>query len=254
MEHEHDRRAAGFQESERERGEGVTRLEGFVDAAFAFAVTLLVISIDTIPDSLDDLLLALRDVPAFGLSFAIIAMFWGAHARWSRRYRLQDGWVTVLSLCLVFLVLVYVYPLKMMFSSFMASISAGFLSPNAFGRDGAAVSDVLWMFVIYGLIFVTLSLCLIGLHLRSWLQQARLRLRTEQRLQLAAELAAYGWFVVVGLLSVVVALLIPTEITRSQAWLIGMPGALYTLLALTGVAGMLGHRWGARRTAPLVLS
>src|SRR3546814_7073413 len=33
------------------RGRQVTRLETFVDAAFAFAVTLLVISIDEIPDS-----------------------------------------------------------------------------------------------------------------------------------------------------------------------------------------------------------
>ena len=32
----------------------MTRLETFVDAAFAFAVTLLVISIDNIPDSYDD--------------------------------------------------------------------------------------------------------------------------------------------------------------------------------------------------------
>lgn len=36
------------------RGEAVTRLETFVDAAFAFAVTLLVVSFDAIPDPLRD--------------------------------------------------------------------------------------------------------------------------------------------------------------------------------------------------------
>ena len=67
------------------RGRQVTRLEAFVDAAFAFAVTLLVISIDAIPDSRAALVLALKSVPSFAACFAMIAMFWAAHARWSRR-------------------------------------------------------------------------------------------------------------------------------------------------------------------------
>ena len=42
-----------------ERGREVTRIEAFVDAAFAFAVTLLVISCDAIPDSVPALVAAL---------------------------------------------------------------------------------------------------------------------------------------------------------------------------------------------------
>ena len=43
-----------------ERGDKVTRLEAFVDAAFAFAVTLLVISGDQTPTSIDMLQQALK--------------------------------------------------------------------------------------------------------------------------------------------------------------------------------------------------
>ncbi len=108
-----------------ERGLQVTRLEAFVDAAFAFAVTMLVISVDSIPDSIQALVVALKSIPAFAVSFAMIAMFWSAHARWSRRYGLDDRASTVLSLVLVFLVMIYVYPLRLLFGVFFAWIRIG---------------------------------------------------------------------------------------------------------------------------------
>src|SRR5690606_32797830 len=90
-----------------DRGREVTRIEAFVDAAFAFAVTLLVISFDAIPDSAEALVEALKGVPAFAASFALLAMLWWTHADWSRRFGLDDGRSVLLSLLMVFLVLVY---------------------------------------------------------------------------------------------------------------------------------------------------
>ena len=52
-------------ESFRDRGGETTRIEAFVDAAFAFALTLLVISFDEIPESYEQLVDALKGVPAF---------------------------------------------------------------------------------------------------------------------------------------------------------------------------------------------
>ncbi len=109
------------------RGGGATRLEAFVDAAFAFAVTLLVISADRVPDSVRALVLALKQVPAFAAGFALLALFWYAHVRWSRHYRLDGMLATLLSLLLVFLVLVYVYPLRLLLGTFFAWITAGWL-------------------------------------------------------------------------------------------------------------------------------
>ena len=145
-----DRLRDGF----RHRGRDITRLEVFVDAAFAFAVTLLVISIDTIPDTVGGLVDAMKGVPAFGISLIMIALFWSAHARWSRRYGLDDAVTTVLSIAFVFVVLVYVYPLKMMFASFFGWITDGWLP---FGlRLEQGYRDILLMFMVYGAAFATL--------------------------------------------------------------------------------------------------
>ena len=108
-----------------ERGQQVTRVEAFVDAAFAFAVTLLVISFDGLPRSADELVAAYKGIPAFAASFLLLATFWRAHERWSRWYGMDDSHSTVLSLMLVFLVLVYVYPLRMLFAGFFHFVSNG---------------------------------------------------------------------------------------------------------------------------------
>ncbi|MFW6078427.1 MAG: TMEM175 family protein [Gemmatimonadota bacterium] len=74
----------------------MTRIETFTDAAFAFALTLLVISLDP-ASSYAELATALRAVPAFLLSATLLIVFWWGHHRWSRRYGLEDGPTVVLS-------------------------------------------------------------------------------------------------------------------------------------------------------------
>lgn len=94
----------------RPRGLEMTRTETFTDAAFAFALTLLVVSIDSIPASYAELLDAVQGIPAFGLSCALLFLFWYGHWNWSRRYGLEDFPSIALSFLLVFVVLCYVYP------------------------------------------------------------------------------------------------------------------------------------------------
>ncbi|MGB5510903.1 MAG: TMEM175 family protein, partial [Woeseiaceae bacterium] len=72
------------------RGLEVTRLDTFVDAAFAFVLTLLVISFDAIPSNYPEMLAAVRRIPGFAASFAILMMFWLQHRLWSRRYGLEN--------------------------------------------------------------------------------------------------------------------------------------------------------------------
>src|SRR5690606_32467153 len=90
-----------------------SRLDTFVDAAFAFSLTLLVISYNQLPDSVDELREALRRLPVFLFCFALVGMFWNAHRLWRVRCGGNDGWSVLLSLALVMVVLVYVYPLRM---------------------------------------------------------------------------------------------------------------------------------------------
>lgn len=220
----------------RHRGKEVTRLEVFVDAAFAFAVTLLVISIDTIPDSVDDLIQALKGAPAFGLSLVMIALFWSAHARWSRRYGLDDALTTVVSMAFVFFVLLYVYPLKMLFATFCGWISGGWLP---MGVRIAGANDILRMFALYAAAFVSLSLCLASLYANAWRQRDALALDAFERERTLGEMAAFLYFAMIGLLSLLLALGLPDD---SPPWVTSLPGMVYFLLSFTGVVETLARR------------
>jgi uncharacterized membrane protein len=218
------RRPDGFLE----RGASVTRLEAFVDAAFAFAVTLMVISLDHIPDTIPAMLEALKGVPAFAASFAQIMMFWLAHEAWSRRFGLDDDGSSRLSLVLVFLVLVYVYPLKILFGSFFAWISGGWLPPVAEIRT---LFDLQGMFVMYALAFATLSACLAALNWHALRARCVPALDDYERAKTRGEIARWLYSILVAALSAGVALLVPGD---SPGWLFGMPGMVYALMGFTG--------------------
>lgn len=108
-----------------------TRLEGFVDASFAFAITLVVISIGRVPSSVGEMLTALHGIPTFAVCFVLLARLWLSHRRFSRQYDLEDTPTLVLSLALVFLVLVYVYPLRMLYAQMFLALSGGWLSDGS---------------------------------------------------------------------------------------------------------------------------
>lgn len=237
-----ERRSDGF----RERGDKVTRLETFVDAAFAFAVTLLVIAGDGVPGSIADLLVALEDVPAFAAAFALIALFWSAHDTWSRRYGLTDQVTTLLSLALVFLVLIYVYPLRMLFESFFTWVTQGRLG------DGAGIQtsdDLRAMFVAYGICLITVAAIFGALYGHAWRLRDALGLDAHERAMTLSHVAVYGLFILVAVLSVVLALALPDP---RHAWQFGVPGMVYFAMFLSGpvarFAYVRAHREGSSRS------
>src|ERR1041384_5102807 len=99
------------------RGVAMTRLETFIDAAFAFAITMLVIASQQIPDDIETLLAAFKNVPAFIASIIVLGIFWRGHWLWSRRYGLEDGVSIIISWAMIVTMLIYIYPLKAIFSS-----------------------------------------------------------------------------------------------------------------------------------------
>lgn len=147
------------------RGESMTRLEVFSDAAFAFAVTTLVVTSGEIPGTYEELILALKKVPSFALSFAQIMVFWITHRSWSQRYGLEDFWTTFLSMIMIFTILVYVFPLRLMFSMFLGLIVTPEWLPSEFEVN--SIEEVIGLFIIYGVGFAVLSAVLMLLYWRS---------------------------------------------------------------------------------------
>lgn len=188
----------------RQRGQAPTRLETFCDAAFAFAVTILVISSGGVPDSYRELVEALKDVPAFAASFAAIAGFWSAHRQWGQRYGLEDRLAVFLSLGMVFVMLVYVYPLKMVFGSLAAWLSNGYL-PAKFSLG--TVAELRGLFVVYGLGYAAQSGMMALLYAHA-LRSPGLRLDAGERLRTRHKLESWVVMASTGLLSAGWALLL----------------------------------------------
>lgn len=206
----------------RQRGLAATRLETFCDAAFAFAVTILVISGGGVPDSYQGLLAALKDVPAFAASFAAIAAFWSAHRQWGQRYGLEDRPSVLLSLAMVFVMLVYVYPLKMVFSALAAWASGGALPATFTIRT---LEELRGLFIIYGLGFAAQSTMMALLYAHT-LQVPRLRLDAGERLRTRHKVESWAVMLATGLLSALWAGVMPDPLGV-------FAGFVYATLALT---------------------
>jgi len=142
------RRADGF----RWRGGEISRLEGFSDAVFAFAVTLLVVSLE-VPRTFTELWSVMRGLPAFAVCFTLLIVIWHEHYVFFRRYGLQDTTTVWLNAGLLFVMLFYVYPLKFVFTLFLAPVTGTptvVPAPRGGAESIIELEQIPKLFVIYG--------------------------------------------------------------------------------------------------------
>ena len=67
------------------RSHEITRVEGFSDAVFGFAVTLLIVSLE-VPHTSGELLATMRGFGAFVVTFMMLAGLWYSQFTFFRRY------------------------------------------------------------------------------------------------------------------------------------------------------------------------
>lgn len=220
------------------RGLEMTRLETFTDAAFAFALSLMMISLDP-PTSAAGLTSALRGVPAFLVSGSQLMLFWWAHHQWSRRYGLDDGPTVILSCLLVFTVLIYVVPLNFMFGVFFVWVGAATGLPiGSPDIEFAGPDEISTMFAVYGMGFMAMAAALVLLQVHAWRCRERLRLSPAEIFETRADAVIWAILAGTGGLSTVLALVLPPE------W-IGLPGMAYMLLPV--VIPLYARRMNRRR-------
>ena len=100
------------------RSREITRIEGFSDAVFGFALTLLIVSLE-VPKTSTELLQTMRGFGAFVITFMILTRLWYAQFTFFRRYALEDRVTVTLNLMLLFTVLFFVYPMKFLFTNML---------------------------------------------------------------------------------------------------------------------------------------
>lgn len=191
------------------RGTDITRLETFTDAAFAFAVTMLVIAGDSIPTSYAALMLSLKDIPAFAAGIAVIIYFWYGHLNWSRRYGLEDGVSVFLSGSLILSLLVFVYPLKLVFAAMFAFFSGGFLISEFVVTNA---SEMTGLFVYYGIGFTITCIIIALLYVYALRKKSQLNLNNREVFETKASIALWLIVALPALLSALAAWLLPLKL------------------------------------------
>jgi uncharacterized membrane protein len=192
------RRQAG-EEDFRWRGEDISRLEGFSDAVFAFAVTLLVVSLE-VPDTFEELLASMRGFLAFAICFYLLLIVWYDHYKYFRRYGLNDAPTFLLNSTLLFITLMYVYPLKFLFTLLMSELF-GFAE-----TETIRLSQFPLLLVIYGAGFVAVQLVFVMMYLRAYRLRTDLELDALELSVTREELQGFLLNVAVGLLSMAIAI------------------------------------------------
>jgi hypothetical protein len=229
-----DQAAADF----RWRGTDVTRLEGFTDSVLGFAITLLVVSLD-VPNTFDELLLALRSFVPFGLCFAYLVFLWYQHYLYFRRYGLNTTFILWCNTVLLFVILMYVYPLKFLANYLLddlVGLGAPGLPDSQLTPPLVAPDQLHILMIVYGLGFVAVRGMFVILYLYAWRQRSNLELTAPERFDTLRSIEGNVINVLVGCLSIAIAF-----------W--GGPGAAswagwtYLLLFPTlAVSGMLAGR------------
>jgi uncharacterized membrane protein len=210
---------AGF----RWRGHEVTRLEGFTDAVFAFAVTLLVVSLE-VPKTYPELIAAMRGFPAFGICFALLAVVWYEHYRYFRRYGLETAVAVMLNCTLLFCVLLYVYPLKFMFTA-------------AIGHSTYPEQEIRTLFTIFGCGFAAVFGVFWLLYRYAWSCRRELELTPLEQLRTRQSMMDESAMALLGIVSILLAQLAP----RSA---LSMTGLIY--FAIPVYHTIAGRIWGRR--------
>lgn len=184
-----------------------SRLEALSDGVFAFAATLLVVSLE-VPNSFELLKQNMSGFLGFGISFFVLVMLWRTHYNFFRRHDLIDNWVIALNMILLFVILFFIYPMK-----FLINLS------TRHGNIRIRVEEFGELFMMYGLGFVAVFLVLSLMYFYVG--------KNKHELENRKELNFYGRhfmiFVVTGLISIILA-------TLNIGLRFGLPGFAYGLI------------------------
>jgi uncharacterized membrane protein len=224
------RRQTG-EEDFRWRGEDISRLEGFSDSVFAFAVTLLVVSLE-VPNTFDELITTMRGFFAFAICFYLLLIVWYDHYKYFRRYGLNDAPTLWLNSALLFIMLMYVYPLKFLFTALISQLF------DFAETETIKLSQFPLLMVIYGAGFVAVQLVFVIMYLRAYRLRSDLELDALELSVTREEIQGFLLNIAVGLLSMAIAIL---GGTASIAW------AGYVYILLFPVQTINGHVMGRRR-------
>jgi Predicted integral membrane protein len=228
----------GDNKSFRWRGHEISRIEGLSDAVFAFAVTLLVVSLE-VPKTFNELAATMRGFGAFAISFVLLFIVWFNQYKFFRRYGLRDNITVCLNGALLFVVLFYVYPLKFVFSQLVNVLMGGhgeIRLPNGNAELMVEPGQMPTLMVIFGIGYVAVFAVFVLLHCHAYRKRLELELNQLERFDTRNSIQESALNCSIGLASIGLAVF-----GGSYAGLAG-PVYMLTAVVLTLNGAIMGRR------------
>jgi uncharacterized membrane protein len=196
-----------------------SRLETFSDAVFAFAVTLIIVSLE-VPKSFDELFETMKGTLSFAVCFAALFQIWNNQNIFFRRYGLNDPRTVALNGILLFVVLIYAYPLK-----FLASL---LFSNNTYMLNGHAHEMIRTiqtpaLMLIYGTGFTVINLLFFLMYANAKRQSEELELNAKEIFETETIIYLNLICAAIGIIAMLLVWLLPLEYA-------GFSGFFYSLL------------------------
>jgi len=219
------------------RSHEITRVEGFSDAVFGFAVTLLIVSLE-VPRTSTELFHTMRGFGAFVITFLILAGIWYAQHTFFRRYGLEDKTTVVLNLVLLFTVLFFVYPLKFLFGLMVSDPMMKGKVETPHGLELVVLPEHKpWIFVIFALGFISMFTVFLLLYRHAYKQRQKLGLNDFEVFETEHSMRRMRLSIVVGVWYFAVALMnaMPKKTPSEKRLFLAV-----SLVVMLGFVGMLG--------------
>ncbi|MEO8034997.1 MAG: TMEM175 family protein [Acidobacteriota bacterium] len=217
------------------RSHEIARIEGFSDAVFGFAVTLLIVSLE-VPRTSTELLHTMRGFGSFVVTFMILAGLWHAQYTFFRRYGLEDRFTVILNLILLFTVLFFVYPLKFLFSVILTDPRMAGAIQTAHGRELIVLPQHKpFIFLIFAAGFIAVFTVFVLLYRHAYKQREALGLNEFEIYETSHAIRRMQLSIVVGLMYVGLAGQSALPKQTPQQRQIYLAVAILVLLAFAGL-------------------
>jgi uncharacterized membrane protein len=206
------------------RGTAMSRVDGFSDVVFGFALTLLVVSLE-VPRTYAELHTVLLGAVPFAICFLLFMSIWWTHFKFFRRFGLHAAPTIWINAFLLFTVLLSVYPLKFLFTITTTHVGPGVFTAPSQQRD---------LQIVYGAGFAAIYLSFVALYANAWRQRIHLRLNPLEIAIALASVWGYAGVACCGLLCCLLACVLPLRIASYASYsflLLIVWGRLYTIVA-----------------------
>lgn len=231
------------------RGGETTRVEALSDGVFALTITLIVATTQ-VPGTFEEIWDVLLEAPVLAVCFTLLVLLWHDHYRFCRRYGLEDAPTTALNMLLLFLVLLYAYPLKFLFSFLWKGLALG---STPMGEFFPSMSETMpfrelfenpymqsvWMMYLYGIGCASVFAVLFLMHLRAYRLREQLALDAIELELTRSSLRSHGISAGIAALSVLLALQTKNAQLAGMVYALNLPLHLWNGLRTTASANRL---------------